>query len=65
MSITTEPKVVKPYGALYVAEYRIRNMMRFKALIVMVSIGNPFLYLLSIGVGVGALIDSNNLLNLQ
>lgn len=63
MSVMTQLRTVKPYGALYVAEYRLRNMLRFKGLIVMVSIGNPFLYLLSIGVGVGALIDSNNLID--
>lgn len=63
MSTITKPKPVKPFGPLYVAEYRLRNMLRFKTLIIMVSIGNPFLYLLSIGVGVGALIDSNNLID--
>lgn len=63
MSVVTKEREVKPFGALYVAEYRLRNMMRFKLLITMVSIGNPFLYLLSIGVGVGALIDANNLID--
>ncbi len=63
MSTVAKPREVKRFGALYVAEYRFRNMMKFKALIVMVSVGNPFLYLLSIGVGVGALIDANNLID--
>jgi lipooligosaccharide transport system permease protein len=60
---TTNIRAVKPFGSLFVAEYRIRRMMKFKWLIVATSIGNPFLYLLSIGIGIGALIDANNLID--
>jgi len=63
MSQVTTARAVKPFGSLFVAEYRIRRMLKFRWLIVATSIGNPFLYLLSIGVGVGALIDKNNLID--
>lgn len=47
------------YGAWYVAEYRIRNMTKWLAEIITVSFGNPIVYLLAIGVGVGSLVDAN------
>lgn len=47
-------------GTFAVAEYRLRNMWKWKRAIVVYGLGNPFLYLASIGIGVGALVDSNN-----
>jgi lipooligosaccharide transport system permease protein len=47
------------FGALFVAENRIRNMMKWWASILAFGIGNPSLYLLSIGIGVGSLVDSS------
>ena len=47
------------FGAWYVAEYRIRNMTKWLAAIVTVSFGNPLIYLLAIGIGVGSLVDAN------
>jgi lipooligosaccharide transport system permease protein len=47
------------FGALYAAEYRIRNMLKWWQAIVAFGIGNPLLYLTSIGIGVGSLIDKN------
>ena len=44
----------------HVAEYRLRNMWKWKRAIVMHGLGGPFLYLASVGVGVGALVDANN-----
>jgi lipooligosaccharide transport system permease protein len=46
-------------GALYVAENRIKNMLKWWTSIVAFGLGNPTLYLLSIGIGVGALVDSS------
>ena len=46
-------------GALYVAEYRLRNMWKWRGSIVAFGIGNPVLYLASVGIGVGALVDAN------
>lgn len=47
------------FGAFYAAEYRIRNMLKWWQAIVAFGIGNPLLYLTSIGIGVGSLIDKN------
>jgi len=48
---------VARFGALYAAEYRIRNMLKWWQAMVAYGIGNPLLYLTSIGIGVGTLID--------
>ena len=54
-----DPQVSIRFGALFVAENRIRNMMKWWASILAFGIGNPSLYLLSIGIGVGTLVDSS------
>ena len=38
----------------YVAEYRLRNMSKWLGAIVAFGLGNPVLYLLSVGIGIGA-----------
>jgi len=50
---------IKTRGAWYVAEYRIRNMSKWFGAIVAFGLGNPVLYLTSIGIGIGALVDAN------
>lgn len=45
--------------AMAVAEYRLRNMWKWKHAILIYGLGGPFLYLASIGVGVGSLVDAN------
>lgn len=47
-------------GALRVAEYRMRNMWKWRASILAFGIGNPVLYLASVGLGVGMLVDANS-----
>lgn len=54
-----DPKKSIRRGALYVAENRIKNMLKWWTSIVAFGLGNPTLYLLSIGIGVGALVDSS------
>ena len=44
----------------YVAEYRLRNMSKWLGAIVAFGLGNPVLYLLSVGIGIGALVDSTS-----
>ena len=46
-------------GALFVTEARLRTMLKWIWLIIGISIANPVLYLVSIGLGVGAYIDKN------
>ena len=46
-------------GSIFVAEARLRNMMKWIWLIIALAIANPVLYLVSIGLGVGAYIDKN------
>jgi lipooligosaccharide transport system permease protein len=54
-----DPRKSIKRGALYVAENRIRNMLKWWTSIMAFGLGNPTLYLLSIGIGVGALVDSS------
>jgi len=46
-------------GALFVTEARLRAMLKWIWLILGIAIANPVLYLVSIGLGVGAYIDKN------
>ena len=47
-------------GALYVAEHRLRNMGKWWVSMLSFGIGNPVLFLLSVGLGIGALINQNS-----
>lgn len=47
-------------GALLVMEYRLRNMWKWRSAILAFGLGNPVLYLASVGLGVGALVDANS-----
>jgi len=44
-------------GSWRVAEYRLRNMMHWWAAIISFGLGNPVLYLVSVGIGIGGLVD--------
>jgi lipooligosaccharide transport system permease protein len=46
-------------GSLYIAENRLMNMIKWWKSIIAFGLGNPTLYLLSIGIGVGSLVDSS------
>lgn len=47
-------------GAWYVAEHRLRNMGKWWVSMLSFGIGNPVLFLLSVGVGIGALVNQNS-----
>lgn len=47
-------------GAWYVAEHRLRNMSKWWVSMLSFGVGNPVLFLLSVGVGIGALVNQNN-----
>jgi lipooligosaccharide transport system permease protein len=56
---TISEKSALPFGAWFVAEHRIRTMGKWLTSIVANGLGNPVLYLVSIGLGVGTLVDKN------
>ena len=47
------------WGWWYTTEHRLRTMRAYLWSILMGSVGTPFFYLFSLGVGLGALIDAN------
>jgi lipooligosaccharide transport system permease protein len=47
------------FAWLHVAEARIRGMLKWWTSIAAFSLGNPVLYLFSVGIGIGALVDAN------
>ena len=58
MKLKTAERKVSQTGFRYVVEARVLNMIKWTRIIIFVAIANPILYLLSIGIGVGSLIDS-------
>lgn len=48
------------WGALRVAEYRFYSMSKWMGSVIAFGLGNPILFLLSVGLGVGALVDANS-----
>ena len=50
---------IRAQGAFYVAEARLRTMVKWIGLIFAIAIANPVLYLISVGVGLGGLIDKS------
>lgn len=50
---------VQARGAFYVAEARVRIMLKWIWLILGHAIANPILYLISVGIGLGGLIDKS------
>lgn len=66
MSLTFKPgEMVDPkrairFGALRVAEYRFRVMSKWLSAVIAFGLGNPIMYLVSVGLGIGALVDANS-----
>jgi lipooligosaccharide transport system permease protein len=46
-------------GAWAVAEYRLFSMSKWMGSMISFGLGNPIIYLVSIGLGIGALVDAN------
>ena len=63
MSEIIEEKVSAPkvrrFGSWYVAEYRLLNMSKWFGAVLAFGLGNPVLFLASVGIGIGALVDKN------
>jgi len=54
-----DPSISIKRGALYIAESRLRAMLNWWKSIIAFGLGNPTLYLLSIGIGIGSLVDKS------
>ena len=61
--MSTNIRKVSKFGTLHVAEARVRNMAKWAGIIFFAAVINPTLYLVSIGIGVGSLIDANKGVN--
>ncbi|MSY01934.1 MAG: hypothetical protein F2720_06375, partial [Actinobacteria bacterium] len=57
--ILVDAAKVQSRGAIYVAQARIRQMMKWIWMILGIAIANPVLYLISVGIGLGGLIDKS------
>ena len=57
--MSKELRSVSKYGAFHVAEARVRNMAKWTGIILFAAVVNPTLYLVSIGIGVGSLVNAN------
>lgn len=55
-----DPKRAIRFGALRVAEYRFTSMSKWMGAVIAFGLGNPIMYLISVGLGIGALVDANN-----
>jgi lipooligosaccharide transport system permease protein len=58
-SAVDEKRAVR-FGALRVAEYRFYSMSKWMGAVIAYGLGNPILYLVSVGLGIGALVDANS-----
>ena len=54
-----DPQRAIKFGAWRVAEYRFFSMSKWLGAVIAYGFGNPVLYLLSVGIGIGALVDAN------
>lgn len=54
-----DPKRAVRFGAWRVAEYRFYSMSKWMGSVLAFGLGNPILYLISVGLGIGALVDAN------
>jgi lipooligosaccharide transport system permease protein len=54
-----DPKRAVRFGSWRVAEYRFYSMSKWMTSVVAFGLGNPILYLISVGLGIGALVDAN------
>ncbi len=55
---TTSALKPRRWGSWYVAEHRIRAMRGYLQTVIVTSIGNPFVYLFSLGVGLASLVHA-------
>jgi lipooligosaccharide transport system permease protein len=59
-AVLVDPRVSMRWGAVYVAETRVRNMLKWWQALIAFGLGNPILYLLSVGIGIGSMVNKNS-----
>jgi lipooligosaccharide transport system permease protein len=51
---------IQRFGALYIAAARLKSLSKWKVAVAAVDIGNPFFYLIAVGVGIGVLVEQGS-----
>lgn len=51
---------IQRFGALFIASARLKSMSKWRTIIAAVDIGNPFFYLIAIGIGIGVLVEQGS-----
>jgi len=51
---------IQRFGALYIASARLKSMSKWRKIIAAVDIGNPFFYLIAVGIGIGVLVEQGS-----
>jgi lipooligosaccharide transport system permease protein len=60
MNLGVDVKRIQGFGAFYILAARLRNMSKWKVATTAVDIGNPLFYLVSIGIGIGILVQNSS-----
>ena len=60
MNAGIDVKQIQRFGAFYILTARLRSISKWRAIIAAVDIGNPLFYLVSVGVGIGVLVQQNS-----
>jgi lipooligosaccharide transport system permease protein len=60
MNASIDVKQIQRFGAFYILTARLRSISKWRAIIAAVDIGNPLFYLISVGVGIGVLVQNNS-----
>jgi lipooligosaccharide transport system permease protein len=51
---------IQRFGAFYIASARLKSMSKWRTIIAAVDIGNPFFYLIAVGIGIGVLVEQGS-----
>ena len=60
MNAGIDVKQIQRFGAFYILTARLRSISKWRAIIAAVDIGNPLFYLISVGIGIGVLVQKNS-----
>ena len=60
MNAGIDVKQIQRFGAFYILTARLRSISKWRMIIAAVDIGNPLFYLISVGIGIGVLVQNNS-----